>query len=203
MHDLPEPYKTLFEVVSLDCRPEVIPELMRKGANLAYCDPNNGRTPLYAAVRANRIRAVESLLKNGANPNQRFTYRSPVDGGIEAERVALHYAVSPEMVAILLAAGTDVNAIDVIGTTPLMCAAFHGLVPVVEALLAAGANALARQDKQHVRRAPSARDMAEVKARFFEKFIAGRNPDLTRNRLQCYGRIREVLLAAEGGTEAL
>lgn len=197
MHDLPEPYKTLFEVVSLDCRPEVIPELMRKGASLSYTDPNNGRTPLYAAVRADRIRAVESLLKNGADPNQRFTYRSPVDGGIEAGRVALHYAVSPGMVALLLAAGTDVNATDAIGTTPLMCAAFHGLLPVVQALLAAGADARARQDRQHVRRAPSARDMAEVKIKFFEKFIADRNRELTQNRIRCYGHIRELLLAAE------
>jgi ankyrin repeat protein len=202
MHNLPEPYKTLFEVVSLDCRPEAVPELIRKGAKLDYTDPNNGRTFLYAAVRANRIRAVQSLLQNGADPSQRFTYRSPVDGGIEADRVALHYASSPEMVAVLLAAGTDVNAIDAIGTTPLMCAAFHGYLPVVEALLAAGANALARQDRQRVRRAPSARDLAEVKIKFFEKFVAGRNPDLTADRLRCYGRIREVLLAAENGADS-
>ncbi len=197
MQNIPEPYRTLFEVVSTDCRPDAIPELIRKGANLDYTDPNNGRTFLYAAVRANRIRAVEALIRLGADVNQRFTFRSPVDGGIETDRVVMHYVLSPEMLSVLLNAGADINAIDAIGTTPLMCAAFHGNLSVVQALLAAGADALARQDKQHVRRAPSARDLAEVKIQFFEKFIAEANRQLTESRLRCYGQIRDLLLRAE------
>src|SRR5215467_5763427 len=100
MQNIPEPYRTLFEVVSTDCRPDAIPELIRKGANLDYTDPNNGRTFLYAAVRANRIRAVEALIRLGADVNQRFTFRSPVDGGVETDRVVMHYVLSPEMLSV-------------------------------------------------------------------------------------------------------
>ena len=197
MQNIPEPYRTLFEVVSTDCQPDAIPDLIRKGAKLDYTDPNNGRTILYAAVRANRIRAVEVLIKRGADPNQRFTYRSPVDGTIETDRVVLHYVLSPEMVTVLLAAGGNINATDAIGTTPLMCAAFHGQVAVVQALLAAGADVNARQDGQRVRKAPSARELAEVKIKFFEAFVGDKNPGLRRSRLRCYGEIRELLLEAE------
>lgn len=197
MQNIPEPYRTLFEVVSTDCRPDAIPDLIRKGAKLDYTDPNNGRTILYAAVRANRIRPVEVLIKRGADPNQRFTYRSPVDGVIETDRVVFHYVLSAEMVTALLAAGGNINATDAIGTTPLMCAAFHGHASVVQALLAAGADPGARQDKQQVRKAPSAREMAEVKMKFFQNFVGDTNPGLTRSRLRCYGEIRDLLLEAE------
>jgi ankyrin repeat protein len=200
MQNIPEPYRTLFDVVSTDCQPDAIPDLIRKGAKLDYLDPNNGRTILYAAVRANRIRAVEVLIKHGADPNQRFTYRSPVDGSIETDRVVFHYVLSPEMLSVLLAAGGNINATDAIGTTPLMCAAFHGHVSVVRALLAAGANPGARQDKQQVRKAPSALELAEVKMRFFQNFVGDANPGLTRSRLRCYGEIRDLLHEAESKT---
>ena len=202
MQNIPEPYRTLFEVVSTDCRPDAIPELIRNGAKLDYTDPNSGRTILYAAVRADRIRAVEVLIKRGADPNQRFTYRSPVDGSIETDRVVFHYVLSPEMVTALFVAGGNINATDAIGTTPLMCAAFHGELSVVRALLAAGADPLARQDRQKVRRAPSAREMAEVKIKFFEKFVGDANPGLTRSRLRCYEKIRDLLAEAEKRAES-
>src|ERR1700722_17899538 len=102
MQKLPEPYQSLFEAMLWDCGAEAISELVRKGADLSYCDPNMGRTALYAATKANRPRTVAALLQHGANPNQRFTYRSPVDGRVEAERVALHYAHSVEVVAALI-----------------------------------------------------------------------------------------------------
>ena len=182
MQNIPEPYRTLFEVVSTDCRPDAIPELIRDGAKLDYTDPNSGRTILYAAVRADRLRAVEKSSSNAARTRiQRFTYRSPVDGSIETDRVVFHYVLSPEMVTVLLAAGGNINATDAIGTTPLMCAAFHGELSVVRALLAAGADPLARQDHgKKVRRAPSAREMAEVKIKFFEKFVGDTNQEFDR-----------------------
>ena len=102
MQKLPEPYQSLFDAMLWDSGAEAVPELVRNGADLSYCDPNMGRTALYAATIANRPRAVESLLQHGADPNQRFTYRSPVDGRIEADRVALHYAHSVEVAAALI-----------------------------------------------------------------------------------------------------
>ena len=185
-----------------DSGAEAVPELVRKGADLSYCDPNMGRTALYAATIANRPRAVEALLQHGANPNQRFTYRSPVDGRIEADRVALHYAHSVEVAAALIKAGADVNAADVAGTTPLMRAAFHGHIAVVRALLAAGASSLARQQKRRGRKSHTARELAESKVEFWRGAICDKNREAAERRLRCYEEVRDILIEAESGVVA-
>lgn len=197
MQTLPEPYQSLFEAMLWDCGAEAIPELVRKGADLSYCDPHLGRTALYAATIANRARTVEALLQHGASPNQRFTYRSPVDGRVEADRVALHYASSAEAAAALIRAGADVNAADAAGTTPLMRAAFHGHTAVVRALLGAGASPLARRQKRRGRKAHTARELAESKIEFFRAAICDKNRESAERRLRCYEEIRDVLLEAE------
>jgi ankyrin repeat protein len=202
MQKLPEPYQGLFEAMLWDCGAGAVPELVRKGADLSYCDPNTGRTALYAATIANRPRAVEALLQHGANPNQRFTYRSPVDGRIEADRVALHYAHSVEVAAALIKAGADVNAADVAGTTPLMRAAFHGHTAVVQALLAAGAFPLARQQKRRGRKSHTARELAESKIEFWRGAICDKNREAAERRLRCYEEVRDILNDAESGIVA-
>lgn len=199
MQTLPEPYQSLFEAMLWDCGAEAIPELVRKGADLSYCDPHLGRTALYAATITNRVRTVEALLQHGARPNQRFTYRSPVDGRVEADRVALHYASSPEVAAALIRAGADVSAADAVGTTPLMRAAFHGHTGVVRALLDAGASPLARQQKRRGRKAHTARELAESKIEFFRETICDKNREAAERRLRCYEEIRNILLEAEHG----
>jgi ankyrin repeat protein len=197
MQKLPEPYQSLFEAMLWDCGAEAVPELIRKGADLSYCDPYMGRTALYAATIANRPKAVKALLQHGANPNQRFTYRSPVDGRIEAERVALHYAHSLEVAESLIEAGADVNAEDVAGTTPLMCAAFHGHTSVAKALLAAGASPTVRQQRRRGRKAHTARELAESKIELFSGRAFAKNRDTAEKRLQCYNEIRSILLERE------
>jgi hypothetical protein len=197
MEKLPEPYQSLFEAMLWDCGAEAVPELVRKGADLSYCDPNTGRSALCAATIANRPRAVEALLQHGAAPNQQFTYRSPVDGRIEAGRVALHYASSTDVAAALIRAGADVNLGDATGTTPLMCAAFHGHLEVVRALLVAGASPLARQQKRRSRKAHTARDLAESKIEFWREAICDQNREAGERRLQCYQDISGLLLQAE------
>src|SRR5687767_184067 len=112
MQKLPEPYQSLFEAMLWDCGAEAIPELVRKGADLSYCDPFTGRTALYSATISDRVRAIEALLQYGADPNQPFMYRSPVDGRVEVDRVALHYAASAEAAGALIRGGADVNAAD-------------------------------------------------------------------------------------------
>jgi hypothetical protein len=199
---LPDPYQSLFEAVLWDCGAEAVPELVGKGADLSYCDPNTGRTPLYAATIADRVRCVEALLQYGANPNQRFTYRSPVYGRIEAELIALHYAGSAGVAEALIKAGADVNAVDAIGTTPLMCAAFHGHTVVVRALLAAGASSLARQQKRRGRKARTARELTDVKVEFFQKAIRERLHMKAEEQLSCYKEIGDMLLKAEGRAAA-
>ena len=199
MQKLPEPYQSLFEAMLWDCGAEAIPELVRKGADLNYRDPCTGRTSLFAATMSDRVRTVEALLRHGADPNQRFTYRSPVDGRSEADRVALHYASSADTVAALTRAGANVDVADAAGTTPLMCAAFHGHTPVVRALLAAGASPLARQHKQSGCKAHTARELAESKVEFFREAICDKNREAAERQLRCYEEIRDILLESESG----
>ncbi len=196
MQILPEPYQSLFGATLWDAGAEAIPTLVAKGADLSYQEPDTGRTALYAGTINNRLRVVEALLQHGAAPNQRFTYRSPVDGRVEAERVALHYASSAEVATALIRAGADVNATDAAGTTPLMCAAFHGHTPVVRELLAAGASPLARQQKRPRRKAYTARELAESKVEFWRDHIH-QNREAAERRLKCYEEIRNLLLEAE------
>jgi ankyrin repeat protein len=184
-----------------DCGAEAVPELVRKGADLGYCDPNMGRTALYSATISDRTRVIEALLQHGADPNQRFTYRSPVDKRVEADRIALHYVSSIDATAALIKAGADVNAADAAGTTPLRCAAFHGHTGVVRALLVAGASPSARQQKRRGRKPRTARELMESKLEFFgeavQQAISDKSREAAERRLQCFGEIRNILLEAE------
>jgi len=203
---LPEPYQSLFEAMLWDCGAEAVPELVRKGTDLSYCDPRTGRTALYAATITDHVRVIEALLQHGADPNQRFTYRSPVDGRVEADRIALHYAASVEVAAAFIRAGADVNARDALGTTPLMVAAFHGHTDVVRALLAAGASPLACQQKRRGRKARMARELVQSRIELFQEAVRQATGDeqrqTSKRRLQCYEEIRDILLKAESGAVA-
>jgi ankyrin repeat protein len=202
MQKLPEPYQSLFEAMLWDCGAEAIPHLVHEGADLSYCDPNTGRTALYAATMSNRTKAVEALLQQGANPNQRFTYRSPVSGTVEADRVALHYASSPEIALALIRAGAEVNAVDPTGLTPLMRAAFNGHTLVVKVLLAAGASPLMRQKKWGGKKQRTARELAEVRVELFRSEAFNSNREVANKRALCYEEIRDLLANAENGTVA-
>jgi len=88
---------------------------------------------LIEAARNQDVEAVQSLLLEGADPND----RQP-DGA-----TALHWAVYREdsdMVAALIAAGADVNAINRLGASPLYLAAKNGHSDLIEQLLEAGAD---------------------------------------------------------------
>lgn len=197
MRELDEPYQSLFEAVLWDCGADAIPALVSKGADLSFCRPDTGVTALYLATISNRVRVVEALLKYGADPNQRFSYRSPVDHRLEADRVALHYVSSNDIAGALLKAGADVNVADAAGATPLMLASFHGHVSVVKTLLAAGANSLARLPKKRGRKAFMARELAESKATFFRETICDENREAANGRIQCYEMIRDILQESE------
>jgi hypothetical protein len=203
MQEIPQLQKSLYEDVSWNHDGEAVPELIRKGAQIDYVHPAYGHTALYSACQCDRPIAIEMLLQHGADPNRRFTYHSPVDGRVEADRVALHYASSPEAVAVLIEAGADANAADAVGTTPLMCAAFHGHTGAVRALLASGASPTAHQQKRRGRKSCTARELAESKSRFWRKAVCDENREAAESRLRCYEEIRDILLDAESRTTAV
>jgi hypothetical protein len=197
---------SLYKAVSWNQDGEAVAELVRKGAEIDYVHPHTGHTALYNACMCNRPRAIEVLLQHGADPNRRLTYHSPVDGRIEADRIVLHYVSSADAASVLIRAGADVNAADATGTTPLMCAAFHGHVEVVKTLLAAGASPVALQQKRRGHKARTARELAESKIEFFREAVRqatqDKNREASERRLRCYEEIRDILVEAESKSTA-
>jgi ankyrin repeat protein len=197
MQKLPSLYQKLFEAMLSDHGSYAVARLVREGADLSVCHPDTGQTALYTATRANHFLAVKALLKYGANPNQRMTYRSPIDGRVDDGRVALHYALSSGIAEALVDAGAEVDATDAMGTTPLMCAAFEGHVSVLKSLLASGASPLARQFEPRGRQGHNARDRVEAKLEMIRKIIREKKLIFAELRLGSYEEIRAALIEAE------
>lgn len=119
---------------------------------------------LLAGIREGDTRAVESLLRSGADPNRRDefgatalmhaavfasveTMRVLLDAGADVSAVdrsgatALMWAThDAEKVRLLLARGADVNAARSDGMTALLSAALRGNASVMRMLLSAGAD---------------------------------------------------------------
>jgi ankyrin repeat protein len=100
-------------------------------------DRTDGSTPLHQAVRQNDLKAVDTLIKNGANVKTATRY------GV----TPMHIAAMNGNAAILrqlLGAGADVNTATPGGETALMTAARTGSVEAVTLLLDRGANVHAK-----------------------------------------------------------
>lgn len=135
-------------------------------------DPNTvsqfGSTPLHNSCIAGCVNATRILLTSGADPNQRYTYHSPVDGRIEHGIVALMKATNNEVVELMIEHGADVNIRDANGSTPLMYAAKRGNHRIVEILLAAGADSSAKNDE-----GVTALELATATKQFFDDNVDG------------------------------
>ena len=90
-------------------------------------------TPLLRAITTGHTDEVRKLLSTGADPNECY--------GEDEEPALLVAAIEgrEEISALLVAAGANVNAPDCRGYTPLMGAVCADNLPIVQALLAAGA----------------------------------------------------------------
>lgn len=107
-----------------------LPELCAANAeDLNFQDPENGQTPLIAAVILNRPGYVKTILAAGeVDPDEQDN----------KEMTALHYAVgqpTTEIMQLLREKHPDVNMEDRYGKTPLMEACRLGNVEMVKLLL--------------------------------------------------------------------
>jgi ankyrin repeat protein len=118
--------------------PEVARLLLERGA---FADEinNDGGTPLYGAVRVQDREMVALLLDEG---------RAAINGRAgDLGETALHTAASlgdAAMVRLLLERKADIHATDKEGFTPLLNAAEHGYMEIVEILVRQGADLAAR-----------------------------------------------------------
>jgi ankyrin repeat protein/uncharacterized protein YgiM (DUF1202 family) len=116
-----------------DLTGEVIDALLKAGANVNATIESNGTTSLEWAAQRLGPGAIKILLRSGAK----------LDAGDLMEAAGINQ--NPEVIAVFLGAGADVNARAEDGSTALMEAAKNNRNPdVVLALLKAGADLKAR-----------------------------------------------------------
>lgn len=103
--------------------------LLKAGANLHVVD-SRGYPPLSVAARCGQAEVIGALLAAGAS----LDAPAPGTGG----RTALHLAAEAgqlEAVRLLCDAGAVVNKQDIVGSTPLLLAAYEGHTEVVRELV--------------------------------------------------------------------
>jgi hypothetical protein len=120
-------------------RPEMLEELLRRGASIELRD-SEGRTPLTLAIDRDARRAVSVLADSGADLEARDT-----DGNTPIVRAAWggHGAV----VRSLAAAGADTRAVGSRGATLLIAAVDSGDVDTVRSVLALDVDVNAQDDE--------------------------------------------------------
>ncbi len=121
---------TLLQAVILE-RLEILPLLVRAGANLHEVDSRNGRAVVYAAVEHNKARSLRVLLELGADVNSSSAYGETLL--VKAIGLGEDYNKVAET---LIFAGADINRarnLDLI--TPLILAVVNGNEKIVHLLL--------------------------------------------------------------------
>lgn len=96
--------------------------LIQRGADLEKSTIDNidcNLTPLTLAIYAGNTETVELLLKNGANVNATSCTETALHS---ASKTCNYLPVAENKILILLKYGADVDALDIVGETPLQCA---------------------------------------------------------------------------------
>jgi uncharacterized protein len=110
--------------------------LLEQGADSNHANPDNGETPLHAALctteRIAHNRVMRALLAHGADPNRATKDGVETDGFMRDVRTCgetpLHRAAAfgdEEAIMMLLEAGAKIDAKDAHGDSPLSWASWH------------------------------------------------------------------------------
>ena len=153
------------ELLSAVQDPDAAARLLDEGCDPNGAHPQYGSTPLYNACFMDRVDSVRLLLARGADPNQRITYRSPVDGRVETGVVALMLAHSTAAIDALLEAGADPHAVDGDGQTVLKRCVLTTPLDGLERLMRTGVDPAARD-----RHGLSAADVVRARLDWYRKF---------------------------------
>ncbi|XP_003427638.1 uncharacterized protein LOC100678374 [Nasonia vitripennis] len=146
-HDYLDIVDTLFDHCKINCRDvhglthfhvaciagnvEMAKHFLSNGVDVDVVETKDFFTPLHFAVAYRRIKVIELLLKNGADPNALDRcYRTPLhlvcldhSRVVAKKRSIDRVAVDDELriLELLIEFGSDVNSKDQVGDTPLMC----------------------------------------------------------------------------------
>ena len=158
----------------------ILSSLIRRGGDVNACTPT---TPLIEAARGDQVAAGRLLIRHGADVNKFSALFSKND-----ESLPLHYAISPEMCALLIENGCSVNARSksVFHETALNWAAHCQRADTVHYLLTAGA----------IDSAPPGEDTALTVARKVDSGIYSRMMDDGKPKLPWVSRFVINLLEA-------
>lgn len=184
-------------------KPKMIKELIDVGLEVDARD-NDGMTALMMASRWNSPQVVKALLEVGADVNAKLeasttaltTDRAdgdifaaiihgkqtdvPVDAGTTVLMLAALNNRKPDVVRVLLDAGSDVNARDKVGRTALMLASRWNTSRIIDTLLDAGAD-IAIKDDEGRQAADYAQENRNLKSRYVQMRLKGEETEVQRH----------------------
>lgn len=166
LHD--EQEMTPLNLAALNGNAEIARLLIERGADIQAGDADNSQ-PIHCAAISGNVAIAEMLLESGANINEqdnngatalmfaagpgrtemvRFLLERGCDTGLRNNRgvPAIFFAGTPEIAALILGKGANVNAQTNDGDTPLHSAASRGRVELAKFLLRSGADVNARNN---------------------------------------------------------
>lgn len=161
-----DPLNDLHKAIHTDEVDDVL-RLLAGGVPPGAAHPGHGNTPLRSACQRDALKSMRVLLEHGADPNQRITYRSPVDKRVEEDYFAMMYVTGAAAAELLFSFGADVNLVSADGLSALMRHARFGNAEVIEVLLKHGADTSFRLPKRRGRKEHTALELAEGSLAFW------------------------------------
>ena len=111
---------------------DVVDMLLEAGAKVELADDED-MTALIYSIQENHGSVAEKLIRAGADPNEVFTDAEGKEHNLVMDSIALE---NTDFALLLIEKGADLTATNDQGVTTLIQAAFKGLTPVVEKILA-------------------------------------------------------------------